>query len=239
MAARRSPALAHGVSATPSRHAGGPDEGCRASFRTPRSWTKPQFAFARQPADPHVHEAFRQRCPPLELGQRRRPVLCQILPHAACGLANLRVHPVVWKLPCEPCLPSRSTSRPPGMRSANERLRKPRHRRSHRAPRRSLWPSACALSAKNGRCGAPRRATTGDRYASVVTTKHGLRTRKPNAPHGAPPGRREMPEPGQTVPSLPLLWWGVRATLPCKPQPSEKPRCETEKAAPRAWPVRT
>ncbi len=43
----------------------------------------------------------------------------------------------------------------------------------------------------------------------------------------------------QTVPPLPLLWWGVRATLPCKPQPSEKPRCETEKAAPRAWPVRS
>ena len=41
------------------------------------------------------------------------------------------------------------------------------------------------------------------------------------------------------MPPLPLLWWGVRATLPCKPQPSEKPRCETEKAAPRAWPVRS
>jgi hypothetical protein len=25
----------------------------------------------------------------------------------------------------------------------------------------------------------------------------------------------------QTVPSLPLLWWGVRVTLPCKPQPDE------------------
>src|SRR5207248_7688054 len=45
--------------------------------------------------------------------------------------------------------------------------------------------------------------------------------------------------PSQTVPPLPLLWWDVRATLPCKPQPSEKPRCETEKAAPRAWPVRS
>jgi transposase-like protein len=43
----------------------------------------------------------------------------------------------------------------------------------------------------------------------------------------------------QTVPSLPLLWWGVRATLPCKPKLSEKLRCETEKAAPRAWPIRT
>jgi IS1 family transposase len=27
--------------------------------------------------------------------------------------------------------------------------------------------------------------------------------------------------PTQTVPSLPLLWWGVRATLPCKPQVNE------------------
>jgi hypothetical protein len=26
---------------------------------------------------------------------------------------------------------------------------------------------------------------------------------------------------GQTVPSPPLLWWGVRATLPCKPWPDE------------------
>ena len=42
----------------------------------------------------------------------------------------------------------------------------------------------------------------------------------------------------QTVPTPPLLWWGVRATLPCKPRPSEKPRGETEKAAPRAWPIR-
>jgi hypothetical protein len=38
----------------------------------------------------------------------------------------------------------------------------------------------------------------------------------------------------QTVPPLPLLWWGVRPTLPCKPQPNEKPRCETKKATVRA-----
>jgi len=35
----------------------------------------------------------------------------------------------------------------------------------------------------------------------------------------------------QTVPPPPLLWWDVRATLPCKPQPSEKLRCETENTA--------
>jgi integrase/recombinase XerD len=38
----------------------------------------------------------------------------------------------------------------------------------------------------------------------------------------------------QTVPPLPLLWWGVRPTLPCKPQPNERPRCETKKATVRA-----
>jgi hypothetical protein len=43
----------------------------------------------------------------------------------------------------------------------------------------------------------------------------------------------------QTVPLLLLLWWGVRVTLPCKPNLSEKPRCESEKAAPRVWPIRT
>jgi transposase len=42
----------------------------------------------------------------------------------------------------------------------------------------------------------------------------------------------------QTVPPLPLLWWGVRATLPCKPHPNEEPRRETEKAATRALSVR-
>jgi hypothetical protein len=42
----------------------------------------------------------------------------------------------------------------------------------------------------------------------------------------------------QTVLPLPLLWWGVRATLPCKPQPNEKRRCETEKVAARALLVR-
>ena len=46
----------------------------------------------------------------------------------------------------------------------------------------------------------------------------------------------EIGLPIQTVPPLPLLWWGVRATLPCKLQLSEKLRCETEKAAPqRGW----
>ncbi len=35
----------------------------------------------------------------------------------------------------------------------------------------------------------------------------------------------------QTVPSLPLLWWGIRATLPCKPQHNEKPCRENENAA--------
>src|SRR6266702_5975500 len=35
----------------------------------------------------------------------------------------------------------------------------------------------------------------------------------------------------QTVPPLPLLWWGVRATLPCKPHPNEEPHHKTEKAA--------
>lgn len=39
---------------------------------------------------------------------------------------------------------------------------------------------------------------------------------------------------GQTVPPLPLRWWGVRATLPCKPQPNEEPRRENERAATRA-----
>ena len=38
----------------------------------------------------------------------------------------------------------------------------------------------------------------------------------------------------QTVPRRPILWWGVHATLPCKPQPDEKPRCETGKMAARA-----
>jgi len=43
----------------------------------------------------------------------------------------------------------------------------------------------------------------------------------------------------QTVPSLPLLWWGVRATLPCKPQTNEEPRRKNEKAAACALHVRT
>src|SRR5262249_14261880 len=38
----------------------------------------------------------------------------------------------------------------------------------------------------------------------------------------------------QTVPRRPLLWWGVHATLPCKPQPNEKPRCEIGRMAARA-----
>src|SRR5207245_8987403 len=45
-------------------------------------------------------------------------------------------------------------------------------------------------------------------------------------------GRLFLPiPPEQTVPSLPLLWWGIRATLPCKPQHNEKPCRENENAA--------
>ena len=33
----------------------------------------------------------------------------------------------------------------------------------------------------------------------------------------------------QTVPSLPILWWGVRATLPCKPHYNEEPRRKTQR----------
>jgi hypothetical protein len=43
----------------------------------------------------------------------------------------------------------------------------------------------------------------------------------------------------QTVPPLPLLWWGVRPTLPCKPQLNEEPHHENEQAAVRALQVRT
>src|SRR5438128_11786531 len=42
----------------------------------------------------------------------------------------------------------------------------------------------------------------------------------------------------QTVPSPPLLWWGVRATLPCKPQTNEETRRENAKTAVRALHVR-
>ena len=45
--------------------------------------------------------------------------------------------------------------------------------------------------------------------------------------------------PFQTVPTPPLLWWGVRATLPCKPRLNEEPRCENEKASLRTLHIRT
>jgi len=68
----------------------------------------------------------------------------------------------------------------------------------------------------------------------AILQRCGRRTR---APYGEPQRSEDVPE--QTVPPLPLLWWGVRGTLPYKPQPSEKPRCEIEKVAQRVWPVRT
>jgi hypothetical protein len=43
----------------------------------------------------------------------------------------------------------------------------------------------------------------------------------------------------QTVPSLPLLRWGVHPTLPCKPQSNEELRDENEKTVTRALQVRT
>ena len=43
----------------------------------------------------------------------------------------------------------------------------------------------------------------------------------------------------QTVPSRPLLWWGVRTTLPCKPQPDEEPRRENEKGSRECLQVHT
>jgi len=43
----------------------------------------------------------------------------------------------------------------------------------------------------------------------------------------------------QTVPTPPLLWWGVRVTLPCKPRLNEEPRCGNEKASLRTLHIRT
>jgi hypothetical protein len=64
-------------------------------------------------------------------------------------------------------------------------------------------------------------------------------TRAETAP--SPAGQTSVPEedPLQTVPTPPLLWWGVRATLPCKPRLNEEPRCENEKASLRTLHIRT
>src|SRR5712692_5658365 len=59
------------------------------------------------------------------------------------------------------------------------------------------------------------------------------------APVFAHQHRGHVSSAGQTVPSLPLLWWGVHPTLPCKPQSNEEPRRKNEKVAVRALYVRT
>ena len=45
--------------------------------------------------------------------------------------------------------------------------------------------------------------------------------------------------PVQTVPPLPLLWRGIRTTLPCKLHANEEKRRENEKVAARTLHVRT
>jgi hypothetical protein len=47
--------------------------------------------------------------------------------------------------------------------------------------------------------------------------------------HNHQSGQFFTPYPLQTVPPLPLLWWGVRATLPCKPHPNEEPHRKTKR----------
>ncbi len=74
-----------------------------------------------------------------------------------------------------------------------------------------------------------------DRTVALAEQTGGFGARQLRAALDSTPlfGAGRVEDTLQTVPSLPLLWWGVRATLPCKSQPSEKPRGETEKAAPR------
>ena len=50
---------------------GRPGRGVQGELQDPPLLDEAAFAFARQPADPHVHETLRQGCPPLQLGQRR------------------------------------------------------------------------------------------------------------------------------------------------------------------------
>jgi hypothetical protein len=114
----------------------------------------------------------------------------------------------------------------------------PCRRRSRQAPH-----PVCALRRLEKRRGARPPSNT-------VRLAHPVQQRAAHANTLCSPATRGMPSArdrpvhttradAQTVPPLPLLWWGVRPTLPCKPQLNEEPRHENEQAAVRALQVRT
>ena len=151
MAARRSPALAHGVQRCPARprHAGGSDEGCRASFRTPRSWTKHSLYLSRASQPTPMCTRRSDRVVPRWAVGGQSP-----WPHAVPDTAKSCLRPRQSACPsCPPCSPRHGW--------CGHRALSPGTTQSIQGPQRTGNPeAACAVQCRVTKTDAQARVSS-------------------------------------------------------------------------------